>query len=474
MPSITGRLVLSIAILFGLALGKDPNIDVTFKAQTGLPSKSGQDQVNDVLLRCPQLNKIVWPENVIWKWLTQAFDTSTFGYTIALDIQQVSIPHTNSESGALDWSNTFFIRVNPTYSEGLLQGQERPAEDVLCNLVFELNNVKLYRDHELIEHLARCGEIRREAYVYDCAQEEYCALARTAYFYSHTWLPFCAESKTETNSAAWPQLKANFNEWLASYPMDAWYPWKLFGSRYDQMNSGLIHHAVLHPLDTEGLDEVIKEAKQDDPSAEERLGMAFLTKENGLSMTSDADQEALNWMLKAANQENVLAEEHLEWMYRVGIGTKIDPSKSFVWAQKSAKQEDPEAEFVVGTHYEEGVGVSENITEAARWYQKSADQGLVLAEDKLGYLLLLGRGTTKNPQKALDYLHKAARENAHASFILAECYADGIYVTKNLIEAYKWCLVSLRLDRQAEDLSRRITAQLSDDDKRKAERDVGA
>jgi hypothetical protein len=46
-------------------------------------------------------------------------------------------------------------------------GQERTAEEVLCNLVFELNNLRSARNFEIIEHLSRCGEITRSAFIYD-------------------------------------------------------------------------------------------------------------------------------------------------------------------------------------------------------------------------------------------------------------------------------------------------------------------
>ena len=55
----------------------------------------------------------------------------------------------------------FYVRVSPIYVEGARVGQERTAEEVLCNLVFELNNLRSFRDHEFIEHLAQCGELRR-------------------------------------------------------------------------------------------------------------------------------------------------------------------------------------------------------------------------------------------------------------------------------------------------------------------------
>ena len=351
--------------------------------KTESPSLRAQDQLNAVLAHCPQLKKIVWQGNPIWTWLTEAFNTSGLGITIVLDTQPVSIEHTDAESGALNSNGIFYVKVNPRYSEGAQAGQERAAEEILCNLVFELNSVKLYHRREIISHLAQCGEISREGYIYDCAQEEYIALKETSDFFNTIWVAFCIKNNIQANPHVWRlPLEATFDEWLAKYPKSSWYPWKIFGSRYDQENRGLIHPEALHVLTAEEIRDLIKKAATGNSQAQERVGIAFLSGEIGISVTND--QQAFDWMLKAANQEDILAQKHLEWMYRVGIGIKEDQSQSFDWNQKAANQGDAQAEFLLGAHYEQGVGVPKNLAEAMRWFQKSADQGYGQAEDKVG------------------------------------------------------------------------------------------
>jgi TPR repeat protein len=436
------------------------------------PAMQAEDQINRALAHCPQLQKIVWRGNPIWTWLTQAFDSSGLGFTTIFDTRPVSMEHTTSESGALS-PELFYVRVNPTYVEGAGAGQERTSEEVLCNLVFELNNLRLFRDHEIIDHLARCGEIRREAYIYDSAQEEYFALKMTSEFYNTIWIAFCTQNKIKENPAVWRlPLEPTFAERLAKYPKSSWYPWKLFGSRYDQENSGMAHPVTLQTLNSEELQEVMKKAVAGDSRAEERVGIAFLSRETGSSRTND--NQSFVWMSKAATQGDVLSQLHLEWMYRVGIGVQEDQTKSFNWNLKAADQGDALAEFLLGVHYEEGEGVAKNDGEAMRWFQKSADQGYGEAEDSVGYALIEGTGVAKNPQKALDYFLKAAPSNAHASYVLASCYAQGAYVKQDLVQAYKWCLISLSMDSQAYGLGEQLRKQLSDTQIKRAERDAVA
>jgi len=227
---------------------------------------------------------------------------------------------------------------------------------------------------------------------------------------------------------------------------------------------------TLHALNAEALRDVMNKAVAGDSQAQERIGVALLSGETGLSPTND--QQAFAWMSKAANQGNILAQIHLEWMYRLGIGVQKDQTKSFDWNLKAAGQADALAEFLLGAHYEEGAGVSKNPVEAMRWYQRSADQGYGEAEDSFAYALFEGHGVAKEPQKALDYFLRAAPENAHASYVLATCYAQGLYVQQDSVQAYKWCLISLRMDTQANALAQQLRKQLSDMQIKQAENDA--
>ena len=436
------------------------------------PSKQAEDQINKALVYCPQLQKIVWKGNPIWNWLTCAFNSPRLGFTIVFDTQPVSTEHANSESGFLS-TQILYVRVNPRYSEGVHEGKERVAEEVLCNLVFELNNLRLFRDREIVDHLARSGEMKREAYIYDCAQEEYFALKETADFYDKVWVAYCTQYKIHENPSVWYlPLDPTFDKWLAKYPKSSWYPWRLNGSRYDQENSGLAHPVTLHSLNAEEFQAVMKKAVAGDPRAQERIGIDCLSREAGPSMTND--EQAFTWMLKAADQGDVLAQRHLEWMYRSGIGVQEDQVKSFDWNLKAAEQGDALAEFLLGAHYEEGTGVAKNFVEAMHWYHKSADQGYGEAEDRFGYALFEGVGVKKDPQKALGYFLRAAHKSAHASYVLASCYANGFYVKQDLIQAYKWCLISLSMDTQAYGLAQQIKQHLSKMQIKQAESDPTA
>jgi TPR repeat protein len=267
-------------------------------------------------------------------------------------------------------------------------------------------------------------------------------------------------------------VEPTFRQRLARFPKNSWYPWKLFGGRYDQENWGLAPRATLHFLSVADLNDLKKRAAAGDAGAEERMGVACLCGETGASATNG--EQALAWFLKAADQGDVLAQMDLEWMYRVGMGVPMDQKKSFDWGLKAAEHGDPVAEFFLAGHYEEGEGVAKNLAEALRWCEKSADQGYGEAEDRFGDALYRGEGVAKDQKRAVGYFLKAAPGNAHASHVVAICYADGFCFKKDLVEAYKWCLVSLSMDtdtQEASGLAEKLRKQLTEAQIKQAEKE---
>jgi len=61
--------------------------------------------------------------------------------------------------------------------------------------------------------------------------------------------------------------------------------------------------------------------------------------------------------------------------YQYGDGIEKDQAKAIEWLTKAAQQEEPNALFSLGTNYEYGSGVKKNLAKALECFQKSADLG---------------------------------------------------------------------------------------------------
>lgn len=91
-----------------------------------------------------------------------------------------------------------------------------------------------------------------------------------------------------------------------------------------------------------------------------------------------------------------------------------------------ARQGNPAAQYEMGQRYDRGQGLPEDPAEALHWYRLAAEQGHMMAQ-----------------------------------FLVGVMYADGRGTPRDLAEAYAWLtLVAARGDEHAEELARRLRAQI--------------
>lgn len=173
--------------------------------------------------------------------------------------------------------------------------------------------------------------------------------------------------------------------------------------------------------------------------------------------------EAYRWSLKAANQGNARAESTVAWYYDHGVVVTRDDAEALRWMLKAAQDGDADSQVEMGARYQAGRGVPLDLTQAVEWYRKAATQNNDKGETALGYALMTGRGTPQNLKSGFAYLYLASEKNAYARFAIAHCYADGVFVERDPVEAYRWCLLALELDQQANGLAETLKSQLSTD-----------
>jgi uncharacterized protein len=129
--------------------------------------------------------------------------------------------------------------------------------------------------------------------------------------------------------------------------------------------------------------------------------------------------------------------------YANGRGVPKDYVEAVKWVRKAAEQNDVPAQSVLGICYFKGQGVKKDYTEAVKWFRKAAEQNDVRAQNNLGFSYERGLGVAKDYVEAVKWYRKAAEQNdALAQSNLGTAYAQGLGVAKDYVEAYKWFLLA--------------------------------
>jgi TPR repeat protein len=116
------------------------------------------------------------------------------------------------------------------------------------------------------------------------------------------------------------------------------------------------------------------------------LGLMY---ENGQGVPQDK-KEAVNWLLKSAEQKNLLAQSLIRGGYQ-----KLH--------KQAAEQGDSYAQRFLGASFYLGLGVTQDYAEAAKWYKKAAEQGDSSAQNILGAMYEMGKGIPKDYVEAYKW-----------------------------------------------------------------------
>jgi len=178
-----------------------------------------------------------------------------------------------------------------------------------------------------------------------------------------------------------------------------------------------------------------KAAEQGDEVAQNWLGRIFFT---GEALSKD-DAEMVKWLRKAAEQGVAESQLNLGSCYATGRGVPKDDAEAVKWWRKAAEQGDAAAQSNLGIRYATGKGVPKDDAEAVKWYRKAAEQGFAKAQYNLGVCYDTGKGVPKDDAEAVKWWRKAAEQgNAKAQSNLGICYVTGSGVPKDDAEAVKW------------------------------------
>ena len=128
------------------------------------------------------------------------------------------------------------------------------------------------------------------------------------------------------------------------------------------------------------------------------------------------------------------------------------------------------AQFRLGTLYERGLGVAADQSRAQVWYERAAAEGNVKAMHNLA-VLAAARSPQGDYEGAARWFNAAANYGlADSQYNLAVLYENGMGVTKDLQQAYKWLLLAAKSgDKDAAARRETLKPKLSADDLAAAE-----
>ncbi len=141
----------------------------------------------------------------------------------------------------------------------------------------------------------------------------------------------------------------------------------------------------------------------------------------------------------AKEQNHIDAQNYLAYMYREGIGVRIDYYQAAYWYQKTADQGSALGQVGIGRLYETGRGVPRDYQKAIYWYRKAANQGDALGQSNLGIMYRDGLGVKRDYHEAVRWFRKSAeQDHASGQVNLGYMYRNGFGVRKNLQQALYW------------------------------------
>jgi len=145
-------------------------------------------------------------------------------------------------------------------------------------------------------------------------------------------------------------------------------------------NSGTLNSQLLNKKSA-SISSFLANAKNGDNNAQYEVGLRYLQGNDGYE--HDVPQ-GINWLKKAAKNNNIEASAKLGMLYYKGQDVDKDYQRAAKWLSKAAENGDAESQYIMGSLYKEGLGVEKNSATAVKWYRKAANQGHKEARKLLG------------------------------------------------------------------------------------------
>ena len=174
-----------------------------------------------------------------------------------------------------------------------------------------------------------------------------------------------------------------------------------------------------------------KEAESGVAKAQYELGCLYRW---GTGTGKDFSQ-ALQWFMKAADQDEPAARHEIADMYQHG-GGKRQMQLVAAGLEQLAVEGDAKAQFSLAMMFMSGLGVDKDEAVAISWFEASARQGDINAKARLAGMYARGQGVEKDVDRAF-VLGKEAADKGHVMAMLniGRMYETGISVPKDIEKA---------------------------------------
>lgn len=193
---------------------------------------------------------------------------------------------------------------------------------------------------------------------------------------------------------------------------------------------GLAGHGGLTTADS--LTWFEKAAKSGNTDAMRALSDMYLL---GKGTPPDA-QKGRDWLIKAANFGDPLAERRLGDLYFEKF-----PKEALIWYEKAAIHGDARAAYIAAIMYAENFEIRPDAKRAAVLLKQAADAGLPEAMADYGLVIYQGNGTERSIDAAAQWFKKSALAgDPEGRFLYAFTLAKGEGVTQSFEDAYYWLL----------------------------------
>ena len=149
-----------------------------------------------------------------------------------------------------------------------------------------------------------------------------------------------------------------------------------------------------------------------------------LVPDGGTGVQQD-DEKARMWYLKAAEQDDPLAENSLGEMCMKAPGGP-DYAGALRWYRRAAEHGCAMAERNIGRMYYEGLGVKKSVSEAAGWIRKAAEHGHAESQFNLGSMYIAGHGVRQDYMEGLKWVGEAAAQGYERAEELLRLVAQGL------------------------------------------------
>jgi TPR repeat protein len=147
-------------------------------------------------------------------------------------------------------------------------------------------------------------------------------------------------------------------------------------------------------------------------------------------------EKAYEWFLCSSKKGFAAAQNSLGWMFQHGDGVAKDKDQAIRWYSEAIEGGDTMALTNKGLMFQMGDGVQQDYKEAARLYEIAADRGDMLAQYNLGLLYERGEGVKRDEKEAAKWFTLAAKQgHLAAQRNMGWRYFNGYGVTQYKREA---------------------------------------